>query len=513
MDKSVILAMIIGSAIFLIILLRILFRHKEKVKQLKTRIEELQDKAEVLEQVLRDERSMVEKRFSNLNDLDAGIVRSELNDIMFVGDQKIREIEKTFESSRLMLPQRSINAMKKRFNEAVNQQYLYQYVSYLYPELSLEKLPYPQLMADRHYRLPHPDADQRLEAICTIVDRMNTINRGKEIALMQQRISFLNSLFSFDKSSAYISRLMADYQTYEIEILAKQLDWGYAEKRMTKVASIREIRSMARDAIEKSKRAEYSLAYLLSQFPELEKYIDVDDIENEDNNAPEDIFNDTASDSEAGNDDEVLRYIDKDEYRLMSETERNQLALDRYVQRRKTKWQIGRDYELFISYKYRQKGFSVDEFGSRAKLADLGRDLIAIKDNTTLIIQCKYWSQKKQIHEKHIFQLFGTVTMYSHHFIPGAVKVIGVLITNTELSDVAKTMANQLGIVYKEKVPAGDYPRIKCNVNNGERIYHLPFDQKYDDTVIKNKGEFYALTVKEAEDAGFRRAHRWLWQN
>ena len=34
-------------------------------------------------------------------------------------------------------------------------------------------------------------------------------------------------------------------------------------------------------------------------------------------------------------------------------------------------------------------------------------------------------------------------------------------------------------------------------------------DQQYDRTIIGNRsGEFYAFTVKEAEDAGFRRAFK-----
>ena len=44
---------------------------------------------------------------------------------------------------------------------------------------------------------------------------------------------------------------------------------------------------------------------------------------------------------------------------------------------------------------------------------------------------------------------------------------------------------------------------IKCNINRGERIYHLPFDQQYHRTEIKNTGEFYAMTVKEATQEGF----------
>ena len=83
--------------------------------------------------------------------------------------------------------------------------------------------------------------------------------------------------------------------------------------------------------------------------------------------------------------------------------ERNQLALDRYkASHKKSKWQIGRDYELYIGYRYSQSGYSVDYFGSYMGLEDLGRDLICKKGNKVLIVQCKYWSSKKEIHEKHI---------------------------------------------------------------------------------------------------------------
>ena len=56
------------------------------------------------------------------------------------------------------------------------------------------------------------------------------------------------------------------------------------------------------------------------------------------------------------------------------------------------------------------------------------------------------------------------------------------------------------------------------NINYDEfgiktKIYHLPFDQKYDVTKIDKKGEFYAMTVREAEEAGFRRSFRWYGSN
>ena len=61
----------------------------------------------------------------------------------------------------------------------------------------------------------------------------------------------------------------------------------------------------------------------------------------------------------------------------------------------------------------------------------------------------------------------------------------------------------------------GQFPRIKCNIGRDEygavtKIYHLPMDQQYDNVIIEpDKGEFFAMTVLEAENAGFRRAYKW----
>jgi hypothetical protein len=111
--------------------------------------------------------------------------------------------------------------------------------------------------------------------------------------------------------------------------------------------------------------------------------------------------------------DPVRRYIEREEWEKLSESERNQRALDRYIEsRKKSKWQIGRDYELYCGYCYEKKGFLVDYFGSYNGLDDLGRDLIISKGDDIRIVQCKYWSKFKTIHEKHIFQLFGSMYQY-----------------------------------------------------------------------------------------------------
>jgi hypothetical protein len=43
----------------------------------------------------------------------------------------------------------------------------------------------------------------------------------------------------------------------------------------------------------------------------------------------------------------------------------------------------------------------------------MGRDLIVRRGTELRVIQCKYWSKEKTIHEKHIFQLFGSTLEYA----------------------------------------------------------------------------------------------------
>ncbi|GAH94214.1 unnamed protein product, partial [marine sediment metagenome] len=107
-------------------------------------------------------------------------------------------------------------------------------------------------------------------------------------------------------------------------------------------------------------------------------------------------------------------------------------------------------------------------------------------------------------------QLYGTVIKYIIDH-PNE-KVRAILYTTTKLSDRAKEFAKYLSIGVAEEFPFQKYPSIKCNVSRrtGEKIYHLPFDQQYDRTLIEEeRNECYVETVKEAEALGFRRAFRW----
>ncbi len=228
-------------------------------------------------------------------------------------------------------------------------------------------------------------------------------------------------------------------------------------------------------------------------------------------------------------DDPVRLYLTKGEYQKLSTTERNQRALDRYWARKKSSWQIGRDYERYIGYMYECKGYSVYYQGIVEGFEDLGRDLIAKKRKEIEVIQCKYWAQYRTIHEKHICQLFGTTLKYwvenqrglreelkiHQDLFPALIQrkqIKGVFVTSTSLSETAREFAKELGIVVREQFPFQKYPSIKCNVSRraGEKIYHLPFDQQYDRTIIEaERNECYVETVDEAEKLGFRRAFRW----
>lgn len=227
--------------------------------------------------------------------------------------------------------------------------------------------------------------------------------------------------------------------------------------------------------------------------------------------------------------DEVISYTTEGERATLTKQQIFQRDLDRYWQKKKSPWELGRDYERYIGYVYEKEGYSVYYQGIIEGLEDLGRDLIAKRGNEIAVIQCKYWSQHRTIHEKHICQLFGTTLKYwiehqksikanlSHqkNLFSDLIqknKIKGIFITSTSLSKTAREFADALGIIVKENYSFHKYPSIKCNSSyaTGEKIYHLPFDQQYDRTTIETeRNELYVETIDEAESLGFRRAFRW----
>lgn len=321
-----------------------------------------------------------------------------------------------------------------------------------------------------------------------------------ERADIDERLQTLELLVR-DRVAGYehVAQAWADW-----ELARSERDARYLQNKKHPASTAAEVvREKGREMAELRRRmklAEYLTVLYEFHFPWLEEFRDVE--------AELDYV--TSADGDESREDPAGRFLSKEEWAALSTADRHQLALERYLHSRQTPWQIGRDYERYVGYLREQTGYTVTYHGIVKGFEDLGRDILAVRDGTIEVIQCKRWAQHKVIHEKHVFQLFGTMVAAQIEN-PGK-KVTGTFTTTTALSERAREFARVLEIRVEENFPLGDYPRIKCNIarRTGERIYHLPFDQQYDTTLVERaRGELYAATCTEAEAAGFRRAWRW----
>ncbi len=308
--------------------------------------------------------------------------------------------------------------------------------------------------------------------------------------------------FPANKASSLIASRAAEFVDIEDQLYEQALRTK-SHPALKAADEVKRIRSEKRDAVKKAKLFEHQVQLYENLFPWLSEYTDV---------TPQDIKRIVDTTEKIEDEYETVReWLSPDEYSRLSNVEKYQLALDRYTKRQnKSKWEIGIEYERYIGYLHECDGYLVDYSGALLRLEDMGRDLIARKGKTVRVIQCKRWSKEKTIHENHIFQLYGTCILLGREHPKD--KIIPVFYTTTTLSETAKYCAKIVGVELHENVPFVNYPVIKCNVSQkGEKIYHLPFDQQYDRVkVSKSKDRRYVETVAEAEQLGFRRAHKWI---
>jgi len=269
--------------------------------------------------------------------------------------------------------------------------------------------------------------------------------------------------------------------------------------------TVKATNKLRREAVRDKKIAEYLVEYYESICPFLlDLKEEVVDLKEEEKEMLSEYTEEELRDS-------ATKYLTKEEFRKLPTVEKNQMALDRYWKRPKSKWHIGRCYERYVGFLFEEKGYDVEYIGIFKGLEDLGRDLICRNKKEHIVIQCKYWAKFRTIYEKHIFQFFGTVFKYKDD--NPSVKVRGMFYATTKLSGLAKRFGQELKMeIIDNQEFNKDYPCIKCNVSrkSNNKIYHLPFDQQYDKTKIEpERDEFYCKTVKEAENAGFRRAFKY----
>ena len=355
----------------------------------------------------------------------------------------------------------------------------------------------------------------------TLQAKQNEIRKqivASEATLKEEREAFNRIVTEKTQGFPWLADAISQYTEFRDSKIADYLE----TKSHPAVSSAEKLRKIAVEKKELQKKfiiTRNLIKYYDALFPWLSDFVgdDIDEL----------LIQAFQQEKTTGQDDDPVRtYLTQGEYENLSTTERNQKALDRYWTKKKTSWQIGRDYERYIGYLYEQKGFSVYYQGIEKGLEDLGRDLICKKDQHVEIVQCKYWREGRTIHEKHINQLFGTTVEYfikninrnskvQMDIFPTLLKrkdLTATIVTSAALSETAKDFASVLDIKVVDHFPFEKYPSIKCNVSyrDGRKIYHLPFDQQYDRTTIdEERNECYVETVKEAEKLGFRRAWRW----
>lgn len=315
-----------------------------------------------------------------------------------------------------------------------------------------------------------------------------------------------------DEKIEKMTSIYADFKLIHYELFAKNQETKVRPAR-ARAKDIRELKEETKGYIQQYKNLLYRFEAIIQLFPELKHYV-------EDFESLRDLDRVSNLQSLQDDFDRVHDFMSKEEFFSLAEDQRNQIALDRYVKRpNKSKWQIGRDYEMSCGHLLKQQGYLVQYFGIEQRLSDLGRDLIAVKNDEHFVIQCKYWSQEKVIHEKHITQLFGTTIEYElsklseNALIQPFKNVTPMFMTNIKLSETALRFAKRLDVLVYENLEMIEFPRIKCNSGQDEKgniikIYHLPFDQQYDRTIIKNPGDCYVFSVKEATEKGYRRAFK-----
>lgn len=322
----------------------------------------------------------------------------------------------------------------------------------------------------------------------------------EETEIMQAVSALLNEK---SQSSPWLAEQFADY----IYLIDSRTAMSLRYKAHPAVRASEEVAQISREKRElqkECKRLQYQIGFYEAAFPWLEEFKEL---------PPAAAF---AYARDTGTDDEyqtLKDWLSPEEYAQLPSAEKYQRALNRYQRREKTAWEVGVDFERYYGYLLEQRGYKVQYCGALLGLEDMGRDLVATLGDECEVIQCKRWAKEKTIHEKHIFQLYGSVVMLSIQDPKHNYK--GVFVTTTVLSDTARKCADFLGITAVENFPIADYPVIKCNIGRGkEKIYHLPMDQQYDKVSISKKdGAFYAWTTKEAEANGFRRAYRWRGPN
>ena len=250
--------------------------------------------------------------------------------------------------------------------------------------------------------------------ICFVLTFIYTfiVNNKKKYELkkiykeIDSRLGIKTKIQKKDKGSQWYAEI---YSELSALIDEKYIDYLENKKRPApkKAAEARDIKKEKTFLNKKLKLLEYELNTLKSNLPIIEE-IEEDLIDKNE------ILSHLEHQNQKKEFNEVRDNLIKNEKskKKLSETQKNQLALDKYINKNHNKLSIGRLYERYIGYLYELENWKVTFFGIVEGLEDLGRDLICQNEKTIKIVQCKNWGKENIIREKHIYQLFATSIHY-----------------------------------------------------------------------------------------------------
>ena len=222
------------------------------------------------------------------------------------------------------------------------------------------------------------------------IELQNSINKKKELEnelLFKDRlIKNVNDDLKNDldlkgnkKGRAWFASMYAEVQSLLDNHRAEYLRWK--KHPSYKGADIvKEVKKDKRELNKKLKVLEYELKTYEQYFPIIE---DFKDYILEDDSF---LIQDDGSVGQDKDFDPAQKFLKPEEFKKLPTNKKNQLALDRYLNKTHSKLEIGRFYERYIGHLYEKDGWIVKFFGIIEGFDDLGRDLICKKGNEIHIV-------------------------------------------------------------------------------------------------------------------------------
>ena len=104
--------------------------------------------------------------------------------------------------------------------------------------------------------------------------------------------------------------------------------------------------------------------------------------------------------------DPIQNWLSDKENQTLSPAGRNQMALERFLGARQSKWQKEQDLERLLAYEYEKSGYAVQFIPLQKEFPEFLRVLKVQKEGATLMVQCRQTPFLNQFIEKILLNFF-----------------------------------------------------------------------------------------------------------